>query len=412
MDMSKRSVKNRFNHLLFSVILVIFSFVIIEVFSIGGLYVLGKWKKLKYIPIPDVLLNKKQNEVIRKLIAGEAGHAAYNSYLGWSLRPLAKTEQYQINSRSIRSADEYSDEPPMEKTRIAAFGDSFTFGQGVTNDETWEHHLSLLDPRYEILNFGVGGYGQDQAYLRYMSEGQTYHADIIIIGFIGENVFRNVNTFRPFYNPLTEFPLTKPRFRLDGEGIELIENPMKDLQEYQLLLNQPKKTIRQLGQHDYFYHQLYHRGPLDNLAFIRLLKVLIYNLSSKDRYEALFFKNDIFNMQSEGYQLAIRIIDQFCQKAEENGSVPVIVVLPTRRDLSRAYAGGGERYRPFLEYWESKQYHVIDANELVFREGINVLENQWYTEDGHNSGLLNQKVARYIHNYLINSGLLRDGFDQ
>ncbi|MGE0268793.1 MAG: SGNH/GDSL hydrolase family protein [Candidatus Omnitrophota bacterium] len=410
--MSKTSVKKRLNHLLFSIILVTFSFVIIECFSIGGLCVLGKWKKLKYIPIPDVLLNKKQNEVIRKLIAGEAGHAEYNSYLGWSPRAQAKTEQYQINSQSIRSVDEYSDTPSREKIRIAAFGDSFTFGQGVTNDETWEHHLSLLNPRYEILNFGVGGYGQDQAYLRYLDEGQTYRPDIVIIGFISENVFRNVNTFRPFYNPLTEFPLTKPRFKLDGEEIELIENPMKDLREYELLLNQPKKTIRQLGQHDYFYHQLYHRGPLDNLAFLRLLKVLIYNLSSKDRYESLFFKDDIFNKQSEGYQLAVKIIDQFYKKSEENGSIPLIVILPTKRDLSRLKAGVQKRYRPFIGYWEEMRYHVLDVNELVFREGIDVLQAQWYTEDGHNSGLMNQKIARHLHDYLKEVEILKGDYAQ
>lgn len=404
--------KKQFNQLIFSVIVVIFLFIFVEALSLGGLFVLEKFKNLHYTPLPEVSLSEKQNEVIRKLLSGQTGHAVYHRQLGWSLHSKAKTNDYQINSQSIRATVEYEKTPPNGKIRIAAFGDSFTFGQGVTNEETWEYFLQLLDPRYETLNFGVGGYGQDQAYLRYELEGQQFKTNIVMIGFISENVFRNVNVFRPFYEPLTEFPLTKPRYILNNGELELIDNPMASLEQYHMLLDQPQLTIQQLGQRDYFYHQLYHRGPWDVLAVSRLMKVFMYQISSKYRDDALFLKNDVFSPRSEGFLLATKIYDQFYQKVKLNGAAPLIVVLPTQRDLSRMKAGLEKRYKPFIDYWTSKHYQVVDVNELVFIEGIDVLDRQWYTEDGHNSGLLHQRIAAHLHEYLKRSGIIEKEIDQ
>jgi len=47
-------------------------------------------------------------------------------------------------------------------------GDSFTFGQEVTYEESWGYLLEkALGSEFQVLNFGVAMYGVDQAYLRY-----------------------------------------------------------------------------------------------------------------------------------------------------------------------------------------------------------------------------------------------------
>ena len=48
----------------------------------------------------------------------------------------------------------------------SAFGDSMTHGDEVTDDEAWLHRLSER-LGCNVQNFGVGGYGLDQAALRY-----------------------------------------------------------------------------------------------------------------------------------------------------------------------------------------------------------------------------------------------------
>lgn len=52
--------------------------------------------------------------------------------------------------------------------RIAIVGDSFTFKLEVPYEKTWGHQFEIaLGPGWQVLNFGVDGYGLDQAFLRY-----------------------------------------------------------------------------------------------------------------------------------------------------------------------------------------------------------------------------------------------------
>ena len=41
--------------------------------------------------------------------------------------------------------------------------------------------------------------GWTKSFLRYLKVGTTYNPDIVFIGYMSENIARNVNIFRPFY---------------------------------------------------------------------------------------------------------------------------------------------------------------------------------------------------------------------
>src|SRR5262249_19686757 len=45
-----------------------------------------------------------------------------------------------------------------ERFRIATYGDSETFGWSVALEETFQRRMEAIDPRVEVLNFGVPGY--------------------------------------------------------------------------------------------------------------------------------------------------------------------------------------------------------------------------------------------------------------
>lgn len=69
------------------------------------------------------------------------------------------------------------------QARINTYGDSFTHGDQVNDGETWQEYLAghLGEP---IRNFGVGGYGVYQAYLRMKREESTDHAAPYVIFYI------------------------------------------------------------------------------------------------------------------------------------------------------------------------------------------------------------------------------------
>ncbi len=89
--------------------------------------------------------------------------------------------------------------------RIAIFGDSFAFGAQVPFEHTWgyylENNLKEAGLNAEVLNFGVGGYGIDQAFRRWEKEGKAFSPHVVLCGFQPENVKRNVNLIRPIYAP-------------------------------------------------------------------------------------------------------------------------------------------------------------------------------------------------------------------
>ena len=90
----------------------------------------------------------------------------YDPVLGWVTPGVRGTRAYDLS-------------PPQGKIRISAFGDSFTYGCGVHNYNSWVEQIYLSEKGYEVLNFGVLGYGLDQAYLRYIKEGISAGSHIV-----------------------------------------------------------------------------------------------------------------------------------------------------------------------------------------------------------------------------------------
>ena len=132
-----------------------------------------------------------------------------------------------INSIGSRADREYAETPPAGVLRLACFGDSFTHGSEVSTEDTWAYQLEQRDSRLEVLNFGVGGYGTDQALLRFRHAGLR-GAQVALIGLMPENIGRNVNRYRPLWYPATQGCVAKPRFVMTDRGLESVPSPLPD----------------------------------------------------------------------------------------------------------------------------------------------------------------------------------------
>ena len=86
---------------------------------------------------------------------------------------------YNINSKGLR--DKEYDYKPNGKTRMLAFGDSFTFGEGVDYGKRFTDIPESDNTHLEIINFGVPGYGLDQELILFAREGLKYSPDYVII---------------------------------------------------------------------------------------------------------------------------------------------------------------------------------------------------------------------------------------
>ena len=101
---------------------------------------------------------------------------------------------------------------PAGVRRVVVMGDSQAWGYGVGDEDTIPAQLARLleaegGARWEVLNLGVGGYGTDQAFLKYLVQGARYSPDVVVL-----TVFKN----DPVENARTlAWGVEKPRFYLE-----------------------------------------------------------------------------------------------------------------------------------------------------------------------------------------------------
>jgi hypothetical protein len=147
----------------------------------------------------------------------------YHPARGWAIRPNITNKIYyqhmilNTNSKGIRGKVEYSYEKNPNRTRILILGDSFTFGNEVSDTETYPYYLQQMLPTAEIINFGVSGYGHDQMLIYWLEEGFKYHPDIVLLGYGRWGNERNLSEF--YFG-------SKPRFSWSGDQLVLHNSPV------------------------------------------------------------------------------------------------------------------------------------------------------------------------------------------
>lgn len=157
------------------------------------------------IVVSGIILRKRNMLVVEEgtltvqappLYVEEPGHEKtghrylYDEQLGWRNIPSwsATTFGKPLNTNSKHLRDrEYSFAKPVGTKRILVLGDSFAWGYGVGDDEIFtevlEERLVKQESTWEVLNTGVSGWGTDQQYLYFRSEGKRYEPDIVVVAF-------------------------------------------------------------------------------------------------------------------------------------------------------------------------------------------------------------------------------------
>lgn len=175
--------------------------------------------------------------------------------LGWTLAPnvdeVRGPSKVAVHSdaHGIRGTRQHPIAARPGTLRIAAIGDSFTFGDEVGDDDTFPAQLQRSLPSTEVLNFGVSGYGQDQMLLRMRRDALPFAPDIVLIGYVQIDNIRNLMNFRTFAKP--RFQLVQGKLRLGNVPIPTEEELLRTdewtpalLRLYRLWQRQPAQDSR------------------------------------------------------------------------------------------------------------------------------------------------------------------------
>jgi hypothetical protein len=310
---------------------------------------------------------RQLRELVGAYHSGDSSYVVYSPELGWDARPRAtRTGGATATPREPHAGSGGTgDEAARETVRIALFGDSFTAGN-VPYREGWgyllESGLRAHGVPAEVLNFGIGGYGLDQAFLRWRALGRRAAPDVVILGFQPENVKRDLNLVRLLYVPDTGLPFSKPRFVLENGRLELINMPAAPPESLPSIVAHletwPPARYERFHATEDFRDHLWLKSSVLALA----ASVLADAGGRREAAERAFY-----DPAGEGGALALAIIRQFRAEAESTGASFAIVHLPRIEDLK--CLNSGTRALPYADLLaELKRRHdVIETSDGLCR---------------------------------------------
>jgi hypothetical protein len=106
--------------------------------------------------------------------------------------PLSRAVEWQTNSQGLRDDRDVIED--SERFRVAVFGDSETFGWALPLEETFQRQMEAIDPRVEVLNFGVPGYNVTNVRHHLELNVPRFDPDLVIY-LVNKNDFNEPVTF-------------------------------------------------------------------------------------------------------------------------------------------------------------------------------------------------------------------------
>ncbi|MDK2742416.1 MAG: SGNH/GDSL hydrolase family protein [Nitrospira sp. BO4] len=302
---------------------------------VGELAIRGVVRKdLGYEKVGKVVLKPNSWQAVKgyynRLLDQEDGNRSSRLYvsddlLGWTLGPDRYSAEgpYWSSIEGLRAFGPHvSIAGNSGQTDIALVGDSFTFGEEVRYQETYGYYLEqLMGAQFRVLNFGVPGYGLDQMLLRYQKDVRPWKPKIVILGFISDDVPRTLMIYPFLSRPDWKSPFSAPRFLLREE--KLMPTNMPVVSPHAMF---SRTSIKELPSLQYekgytpsdWQPRFYHASYLLRLALSWFPSWSVENADVSE--EAAIALN-------------AAILKAFVASVKQEGSIPLVLFLPTGRPL-------------------------------------------------------------------------------
>jgi hypothetical protein len=347
--------------------------------SATGMPLVFGFALLPYRPAPGLVAAR---------IAATRGstYVVSDAMLGWTVRPDGVAPLYRSNSQGIRTDPSrvFRKELPEDRLRIAAVGDSFVHCDDVPLEATWPYQLERERDDLETLNFGVPGFGTDQAYLRWRRDARPFLADVTILGIWPEDICRNVSHVRYYLNPASDFGL-KPRFELLDGSLRLIG--IEEVGDAGLIrtLSAPEDDPA-LARVDGWYSAdettpRWH----DCIRTARALRSFSSLLERKHRRDAIYWSET-----DPAVAVTLAIAERFAADVREQGSIPLVVVFPMRSMLPEIATRGS---LPIVGRLAARGVATLDVSPVFAAQPDPAT---LFTASGHLAEGGNRIVAREI----------------
>jgi len=299
-------------------------------------------------------------------------------------RNIRKYFHVRVNSLGLRGR-ETAIEKPAGAFRILTLGDSWTFGEGVEDDETFSAQLEELLRDYcppkkkcEVINGGyAAGRGPDEAYLYLKNKGIRFKPDVVILGsFVND-------TFDLEYNNWD---------KVDGKGL-----PLRISSEVFVVERDGRYGYNYNNRLNLFLPKILRVRFLRRFHLANLIqeKYISYYLLEKDFNAVNLFEFPDAKEFKRQWDKYFRVVYGMADICRSNGARLLVLNIP--------YAEQNDTVVPFMGGRLAKKDILFLDLYPAYTQGD---ERYFFPGDGHWNAAGHKRAAFIIFKYLEQNGWL------
>ena len=339
------------------------------------------------------------------------------------------TKGISINAFGMRDRERTLERQSSSTVRIAVLGDSFTEAFHVANEETFTRVLEDGSKgAWEVMNFGVSGFGTVQELLTYREHVRQFKPDVVVLAFLPANDMRNnLKQLEDAYTGNSNIDRPFVERRATNTWVIMPPQPKPSANNPALLYVKKHFTLyRFLWYAKGTYQARFATVPADvSGATTTSATVATTTATNINAYLAKLFappKEQEFVDAWEGTEWAIKTLKQ---EVEKDGGKFVLLVLPDavamekdpRATLESQYGVSlpkeydidypAKRLSQFSKK-EKINYYDLTSEFRKERDRNNMKAPFFsYEHDGHWAPVGHKFAASLIERYLLGSGVLK-----
>ncbi|MCP4431122.1 MAG: hypothetical protein GY806_09110 [Gammaproteobacteria bacterium] len=330
----------------------------------------------------------------------DPGLMHYDANLGWKLTPGWTGSHshhdflvnYTIDKSGFRNQPEL---PGVEaKNKIALIGDSFTFGLGVNDNETFAAQLALSDTDNQYINMGIPAYSTDQEYLLMKQINLDHTIDhYVLMFYLGNDIIDNT-----LQHPIAAEP-SKPYFVEQNETLLLKNHPVAKVRKSAVLRQQTVSSI-------VFGDFLDSNSSNDVFgSLIHRSNILKWFIPIRPAEDANTLDNILDQTLVVQKSLLTRLLEMIKLIATERQVSLTLAILPGKSyiESTHSYSYFFQNYvRKFvLQQSEQLKINIIDVADELARKKNNNSRPLFHPNEGHLTAEGNRLVSQILHDKLL-----------
>lgn len=296
-----------------------------------------------------------------------------------------------------------------KKPLAVSFGGSYVFGRQVKDEETWQEQISKKN-KFNILNYGVGNYGTDQALLFYQSKKFDKHTKLAILGIVPEHISRIQSEWK-HYSEFGNIHGFKPKFEFKKNKLILKKNILNKNTNIKDL----KKIIKKIQKTDRFFKDRFLKSLFKFPYLINFIRNFNFNIRviftflryKKDsQIKKDFFLDHVINknikdshklfLENYSQNLFLEIFKKFKLEALKNNHKSMVIVFPMMQDVKK---DSKINYTNYFNNIVSKEIKVLDLTNEIKKKNLKKLYvNKIYGSHFNKYGnkIVSKKIEQFI----------------